>query len=495
MSLATAATGRVPLSSSRAAVLIAAAALLALHGVLNHGFLIVTFDDGPFVSENPLLVPWTWSAAWACVSQFYFHDYLPLPLLSYLVEFQLWGLWPVGYHATNLALHIWTSILVALCCRRALESRVGATWPPADAASAGLWAGMVFALHPVQLEVVSLVAQRKSVLAVLFVMAALLSYQRALRGERGRLAISVLWYACACASKSSVVPFPFLLVLYDRYLGERPVRLLDKLPFLLLALITALLSVLSKADVAIKPPQGGSYLSTALAMSRVAWEYVAALLVPVGLSPSYYYAPQAVFSAWNFAALAGICVAAGALFLLRQRLPLTTFSAAWVAISLLPVSNIVPIAVLRADRYLYLPMVGFALWAGAGLARAGMTTARGRAAGLRAAVPVVACAALGVSSWQYAAVWQDDVAAWTRVVQRHPWNSRAHYLLGIAQSDAGQWPSARLALETSTTIDPTFAEPHRLLADVYRQLGDAPTAAVHEQRWRELTAPRGGARP
>ena len=457
-----------------AGAVIVAASLIALYPVLGNGFLVVGFDDDGFILENPYLGTLTSHNVWACFSRLYLFDYLPLPMLSYLFESVFWGVNPAGYHAVNLLLHIANAILVYAISARALQSQ-----------RAAILAGLIFALHPVQIEVVSVVAQRKTLLATAFLLASLLAYQRCCAGQRHAYAMAVLCYVGACASKSSVVPFPFLLALYDYTFARSRALLRDKLPFLFLAVATTVVSVVSKAgSEVVKAPQGGSYFVAAVAMVRVFWEYLDALLLPLNLSPSYYYSSREVFSLVNWLAVATLIIAVIGALRWRRRMPLTFFFVGWFALSLLPVANIIPIAVLRADRYLYLPMVGFAMWAGAGLAhvQTGSWVAGIRAQRLVAALPFIVVMLLGVLSWRYAYVWRSDVSAWTRVVERHPWNARAHYLLAIAYTHDQLWEPARLHATRSVQIDPGFDRPRALLAEIDRESA-------------EQEAPRGGTQP
>ncbi len=462
-------------------VLVGVASLVALYPVLGNGFLVVAFDDDAFILDNPYLGALTWSNVWACLSRVYLFDYLPLPMVSFLFESVLWGVNPIGYHAVNLLLHIVNALLVYGIAARALGSERG-----------GVFAGLIFALHPVQIEVVSVIAQRKTLLATAFVLGALMAYQRYGEGHKKAYGAAVLCYLAACASKPTVVPFPFLLTLYDYTFVRSRWSLRNKVPFLILALATTAVSIGSKVGSEVmKAPQGGSRFASALMMSRVFWEYLDALLLPLNLSPSYYYSSREVFTPLSWLAAATLLLAIVALVGWRNRLPLTFFFVGWFGLSLLPVANIIPIAVLRADRYLYLPMVGFALWAGAGLAHA----QTGRWASLRrvrrvvSALPWLTVVMLGALSWRYTYVWRSDVTAWTRVVERHPWNARPYCLLGSAYAHRQALEAARLLAARSAEMDTAFDLPHQLLADIYRQLGDEESARAQEQRLRELRGP------
>jgi len=452
--------------------LITFASALALHPVIGNGFLVVTFDDDAFILDNPYLRGLTWDNAWGCVSRFYMFDYLPLPMLSYLLESELWGLAPAGYHAVNLLLHILNAVLVYVVSARALKSQ-----------RAGAFAGLIFALHPVQIECVSVIAQRKTLLATAFLLGSLIAYQRYSGGHRRSYSAACLLYLGACGSKSTVVPFPFLLLLYDYVFQRSRLSLRNKLPFVALALGATWANLASKAgSEVVKASQGGSYFATSLVMSRVLCEYADALLLPFNLSPSYYYSPAEVMSPINWLAGAGVVIGIVAVVRWRNRLPLIFFAVGWVGLSLLPVSNIIPIAVLRADRYLYLPMVGFALSAGAGLAagQERISSCAHRQWALLVTFPCVALLVLGILSWRYAHVWRSDVTAWTCVVERHPWNARARYLLASAYAQRQELHLARkLALE-SLRIDPDFDRPRQLLANISRQLAESGAAGQSE---------------
>jgi hypothetical protein len=437
--------------------LIALAAAVALHPLLGHAFLVVGFDDDAFILDNPLTHVLTWSNAWACVTRSYMYDYLPLPMLSYLAEYALWGTTPAGYHAVNLALHIVTSLLVCALATRLLGR------------SAGLFAGLVFAVHPVQVGPVSIIAQRKTILATAFVVASLIAYDGFRHGRRRAYWFAVFLYACACGSKSSVVTFPLLLLAYDYWFGGRVV-FTDAWPFAALAVARVVIGIQSTLGTAIvKGPHGGTYLTNWLAMSRVLWEYLDALLLPLNLAPSYYYARAGVFGSLYWLAAAALPLTALAVVRWRRRLPLTCFFLTWFFASLLPVSNLVPIAVLRNDSYLYLPMVGFALWAGAGCARAAANPRR-----WVRPLPYAAIALLIILSHRYSAVWHDDVTAWRRVVERNPWSANARALLAVAYEHAGALDSAREAARQALQVDPSLERARALLAELDGPVGIQP---------------------
>lgn len=429
------------------------AGLVALYPVTQNGFLSVGFDDPGFVTGVPTIGPWSWQRVRMCFDRLYLFDYLPLPMLSFLIDYQLWGLDPRGYHWTNLALHLIAALLVQRWVAATLKSRM-----------AGFWAGLVFALHPVQVEAVAVVAQRKTLLSGVFLLLALLAYRRFLETFRGVWNwLGVTAFVAACLSKSSVVPFPLLLVLYD-WLTSRQVHWKGKTPYVIVAAATALASIAAKTGAVIKPPHTESVWSTFLVMARVWWEYVLALFVPVGLSPSYYYRRAEIDSLLHYAAATALVVLTVALWRRRDSMTRTTFWWGWMFVALLPVANVVPIAVIRADRYLYIPMMAFALWVGSWFCSLGQLGWR-----RNTAVTVIVglwCAALGTWSYHYAGVFRDDVRARGYVVERFPWAAPAHYLLARAWAERGEWDQARASALMALDRDPKFAAARELLAQL-----------------------------
>lgn len=446
--------------------------------VLRFPFLQVAFDDPAFVQANPAVGPLTFERLWLCFTQFTLHDYLPVPTLSYLIDFQIWGLWPGGYHLTNVVLHLFTAWAVQFWVRRATGQ------PPAA------WiAGLVFALHPVQVETVATVAQRKTILATLFVTLSLIAYQAWLEDPARRRAYigSVLLYLAACLSKSSVAPFPLLLLWYDRWVAQRAVGWRSKLPYFALAAATAGLSLVPKWGEVVKPPHGGVG-TTALLMARVWWEYLASFFFPLNLSPSYYYRLTDVHSWTSVAALLALAALVVLLALNGRRVPTLAFWLGWTAISLLPVSNVVPLAVVRADRYLYLPMVAFAYWAGLALGSRLSMWFEHRFSVSAPLVGLGMAALAALCSARYLGTFQGDVAARQRAVDRHPWAAPARYLLALAYLEEGNPDAARASALAALEKDAKFARAHELLAHLYGSLGDEERAAFHADAARKLNA-------
>jgi hypothetical protein len=463
-----------------ALVLVAVGTAVTFWPTLDNGFLQIAFDDAIITDTAALHRP-DWSSLRTLATQFIHAHYVPLTMLSLAVDHALWGLEPRGYHLGNVLLHALNAVLVWLFLRRLLVS----AWTTTLAA-------LLFAVHPLQLEAVSLAIQRKTVLSGTAFFLTLLCYQR-WRDDRGRAwyAGAVAAFAAAALAKPAVVTLPLVLWLYEyTFLGR--LRWLDKLPFLAIAAAATAAAVAAHAAVgAVHGVHGGGLIAHVVMTGRVSADYLVAALLPVGLSPIYYYRRALVYQPLNLLALAAVVGLAVAVIAGRRRRPWTFFCLAWLAVTLLPESNVVPLSQLRADRFLYLGMVGIALWLAVGIEALRMPRAHSApfGAGQQVAAPVAGVLlviGLAVATHTSAAVWRSDVTAWTRVVERYPWSATAWLLLGHAHAAAAEPQRAAAAYVVAVERDPELAGAHLALARLAHAGGDTGAADAHLHRYLAL---------
>jgi len=414
--------------------------------------------------------------------------YVPLTLLSLAIDYRVWGLDPFGYHLTNVVLHAITAVLVCIFL-----------WPIMPSIGCATFAALLFAVHPLQLEAVSLAIQRKTVLSGALFFATLIAYQ-AWRRDRHRwqYAAAVAAFAAAAAAKPSVVMLPALLCLYEYTFIDGRVRWRDKVPFVAIAVAAAMAAAAAHAAVgAMHAWHGGTPLAHVIMMARVTTEYLSAAFVPVGLSPIYYYRQGSAFAPVNVLAALILVAFTAWLVVWRRRAPWTFFCFAWFVLALLPESNVVPLAQLRADRFLYLPLLGATVWIAVVLARIQAQQRPSRAIALRA-VPSAAAAALivllALQSRATAPIWRSDVTAWSRVVDCHPWCGTALLLLGHAYRAAGDAAAAEGRYHGALALAPGLADAHVALARLYAERGKADRAETHLRQAMALT-PESGAAP
>jgi hypothetical protein len=462
--------------TAAALVLVAVSAAVTFWPTLDNGFLQIAFDDA-IITDTAALHRLDCSSLRTLATEFIHAHYVPLTMLSLAVDHALWGLEPRGYHLGNVLLHALNAVLVWLFLRRLLVS----AWTTTLAA-------LLFAVHPLQLEAVSLAIQRKTVLSGAAFFLTLLCYQR-WRDDRGRVwyAGAVAAFAAAALAKPAVVTLPLILWLYEyTFLGRR--RWLDKLPFLAIGAAATAAAVAAHAAIgAVHGAHGGGVIAHVIMTGRVSADYLIAALLPVGLSPIYYYRRALVYEPLNLLALLAVVGLAAAVIVGRRRRPWTFFCLAWLALTLLPESNVVPLSQLRADRFLYLGMVGIALWLAVGIEALRIPAIGGAwqpaAARVAGALLVIAFA---VTTHVSAAVWRSDVTAWARVVERHPWSATAWLLLGHAHAAAAEPQRAAAAYVVALERDPELAGAHLALARLAHAGGDTSAADVHLHRYLAL---------
>jgi len=453
--------------------LVAAVTLWTYWPTLRNGFLHIAFDDA-IVTDTAFLDGLGPRHLWAMASEFVHAHWAPLTFLSLALDRHLWGLDPFGYHLTNLLLHTLTAVLVRGLLRPLLPTLGAATL-----------AALVFAVHPVQMEAVTLAIQRKTLLCALFIVVALIAYQRWRGGgRRGWYLAAVAACAAAALAKPLAVVVAPLLWLYEYCFVDGRLRLTDKLPFLLIGAGVSLAAMAAHEAVgAVAALHGGSLATHALAVARATLEYVLAVLLPVGLSPVYYYQRALAFAPLNFAALALVLLVPVWLLRRRRAWPWTFFSAAWFALALLPESNVFPLATLRADRFLYLGMVGVGVWFAIGFE--GLAAAAGRR-GPAVAVAAAVVALLAALTHASAGIWRDDVSAWTRVAERHPWSSLAAVMQGHAYREAGNPSAAEAAYREALRRQPLRTEAYDELGRMLSAQGRTAEAEELQRRRRAL---------
>src|SRR3989441_325892 len=349
----------------------------------------VNLDDNDNFLDNPHYRGLAWThLRWMWTT--HQGHYIPLTWMTLGLDYLLWGMNPVGYHLTSLLLHAANAVVFFFVVRRILTRALPS---PSErgyalAVSAGV-AALGFAIHPLRVESVAWVTERRDVLSGLFYLSAILIYLRACeREERGRgwYWLSVAVFGCALLSKSMVVNLPVVLVILDVYplrrLGgargwwSEPARrvYVEKIPFVLLAAAASAIAVMARFSAHAAVPLAQLSVPGRLAVSAYGLSfYLWKMVVPVNLSPLYELPRTVNPWATPFILSYGLVLALTALVLaLRRRAP--GLPAAWLAyvVILLPVLGIFQGGPqIAADRYTYLAGLGWGILAGAGLLSSG----------------------------------------------------------------------------------------------------------------------------
>jgi tetratricopeptide (TPR) repeat protein len=440
-----------------AALALAALVALAYGAVGGLGF--VNFDDPRYVFQNPHVQRGLTfeGVAWAFTT-FHAGNWHPLTWLSHMLDVELFGLDPGPHHVVNAVLHgVATLLLFGL-----LRSATGRTWPSALVAA-------LFAVHPLHVESVAWISERKDVLSAVFWMLATWAYVRhARRPGAARYAAVAAALALGLMSKPMVVTLPVALLLLDfwplgRISSAAPLRpqalalVREKAPLLALSLASGAVALLAQSrggGVASLPALqasariGNALLSCALYLGKTVW--------PARLAAVYPHPALGAggMPAWAVLASALLAAALTALVLWqRRRRPVLAVGWLWYLVTLLPVIGLVQVGLQgMADRYTYLPLVGIFVALAWLAAEAAEASPRRRVVVATACVGVVlACAAV---SRRQVETWRDSFTLFGHALEVTEGNWLALRNLGIAQQDAGRYAEAIASLERSLRLMP-----------------------------------------
>jgi protein O-mannosyl-transferase len=442
---------------ARALVVLGLVSLTALvfAGVLHLPF--IQFDDAEYVTRNPFLRDGlTWSAAvWAATSA-HAANWHPVTWLSHLIDVSVFGVSARGHHAVNLLLHCANVALLFVL----LDRMTGAPWRSALAT-------VLFALHPLRVESVAWVSERKDVLSAFFWLATTLAYAGWIRERtRARYAGLLVLFALGLASKQMLVTLPFTLLLLDAWpLGRidlaRPTwrmvrpRVREKLPLFGLSFAAAATTfVVQRQAGAARPMAEYSFLQRLENAGVSVLAYLGDTVWPASLAVFYPH-PDTPLSfsrlAGSLALLAAITAVA---WWARRRQPSLIVGWLWFLGTLVPVLGLVQVGnQARADRYTYVPSIGLAIilaWAipGARLGSRGVRLAWSAAA----ALVVAALAALTVRQIGF---WKDDRTLFEHALRVTERNWLSETAIGMELEREGDVAGAISRYERALAIRPS----------------------------------------
>ncbi len=415
------------------------------------------WDDAANLLNNDSWRGLSWTnLKWMWVTRHY-GPWQPLSWLSWALDFKLWGLNAEAFRRTNILLHALTASVFFLVCRRLLPREKSSVYGAAGAA-------LIFALHPLRVESVVWITERRDVLSGFFSLLSIWLY------VENKKKMSLLPFACAVLSKgTAVATLPFLFVIDVAVLRQNARKSVESLlPHAAIGLFAACknLGGFSSGDLhAVNLPLFDRIL---VALSG-AWFYLSKTLLPVDLSP-YYALPlngDGIRQVSYPGALLALLVT-GAVFHKRVR--------AWAVpvwfsylLALAPVSGLLQNGrQSAADRYSYLACMPFAVLFGFALCRL-----RRRTAGVILSVLAMSMAVLTINQSK---IWRDDVALWSRAVTVQPDAYLPNSNLSVALLVAGRGDAAVPFLEKAAELEPRDAEARVNLAALVAGRGDAARA-------------------
>ena len=433
------------------ALVLAAVTILVYQPSWNGGFL---WDDDVYITNNELLTaPDGLRRIWFSLDSP--SQYFPLVYTTFRIEHGLWGLNSTGYHWGNLVLHVANALLVWLVLARL---KVPGAW----------LAGAIFALHPVQVESVAWITERKNVLMGFFFLLTLLAWIAFVDGKTKRrwvfygLAVTLYLFALSAKTTACTVPAALFLILWLQHKPIEWKRIIQIIPFLVLGVAMGVLAMwweryhqgTSRAVFTFLSP-----IERVLVASRAIWFYLSKLIWPSNLTfiyPRWDIAPTHLLNyAWL---LATVIVCAGIYFLRRYVGRSFEVAAAFFLATLSPVLGFIMLYTFRytfvADHYQYLACMGPIALASAGLVNFADTFKNSRSLIRGAALCVVAL--LATLTWRQAAMYGNIETLWRTTLARNPSCWMAHNNLGIVLFGRGQLDDAIAHYRTTLEMQPDF---------------------------------------
>jgi hypothetical protein len=448
-------------AAALAAVAVFVVAFLTHASALRFEFL-TSWDDPTYVVENPWIRGLTAENLSFVFTRPYFANYLPLHLVSYMVDYSLWGLSPFGFHLQSVLLHAVNAVLALLVVRRLFGSLALASI-----------AALLYAVHPAHVEAVAWVSIRKDLLSTAFLLLTLLFYLAATDRPKLRpvpFAASVLCFVLGLLSKVSIAALPAFLLVLDVFpragARRRPWKeaVLSKVPYGIAALV--LVYVNNLAQVKAQAAYAQDPLRYLMVKGHAVWNYLSLLTgIPPG-RPIYDTPEFAVDPPRVAIELAGLVLLPLVFWIAERRgwRPLS-WAAAWILILLLP-AILFPLVTYMADRYLYAPSLGFcwALAAGILAVASRVSSATAVRAAVAAGLTALPLALFTARTLQAMPVWRNSETLWTHAIQRSR-DFRARNNLAQVRLGQKRYDDAERLYREASAVDNIVS--HQGLATVY----------------------------
>ncbi len=462
-------------------VMLVAAVVVAYEPMRHNDF--ISYDDPHYVTGNPHITGGLTakSVIWAFTNPHY-HMYHPLTSLSHMLDCELFGLEPLWHHADSLLFHALNTLLLFWVVKR----MTGAVWPSAFVAA-------IFALHPLQVDSVAWVSERKSVLSGFFwilTMAVYLRYSE--RPTLGRYVLVIIVYVLALMSKPVVITLPFVLLLLDYWpLGrlrtrsaenEEPGKLryrqfstgrlvMEKLPlFILSAILSVITFVVQRIGGAVSPLAmipvkyriANVFLAYLKYIEKFIWPHKLAIFYP-------HPANRIPMVTAGICALVFIIISVRC-FQLGRRKKYLAVGWLWFVGMLVPVIGIVQVgAQAMADRYMYIPMIGLLIMIAWGADEASAKL-RYRTILLTLSAAVVLFAAV-LGTRHQLGYWQNDFTLSEHTLEVTEDNAIIHNTYGVVLHNAGRVDEALIHLQKAVEIIPTYSKARYNLAMLHFEQG------------------------
>ena len=440
----------------------------------------INYDDPRYVYENTKITEGLsiTGVVWA-FTHIHSMNWHPLTTISHMLDCQLYGLKAGWHHFTNVLLHCIAVILLFI----GLLQMTGAFWRSAFVAA-------VFAIHPLRVESVAWIAERKDVLSGVFFMLTLLAYVYYVRSPRITRYLAVVFvFACGLMSKPMLVTLPFVLLLLDywpldRIKGQVSKRVLEKIPLIALSAVSSIATLVAQKgavgyteELPVLERFNNAVVSYVLYIWQMLW--------PVDLAVFYPH-PENRLPLWeiSFSLLLLLCTTVVAIALRKQR-PYLITGWLWYLGTLVPVIGLVQVGWQgRADRYTYLPQIG--LYIAITWALTDLTTLWRHQRTILSTAALLTIGLLSRDAWAQTWYWRDSETLFKHALAVTTNNDVAENNLGIVLLQRGQVNEAISLLQSAVDLRPDNSPAHENLAKAFLQKGQVTDALFHYRKLLEL---------
>ncbi|OQA18426.1 MAG: TPR repeat-containing protein YrrB [bacterium ADurb.Bin363] len=422
------------------------------------------WDDDMFVTKNIKIQTLSLESIKSIFTVPFHQVYIPLVLLSYAVEYHFFKLNPFIYHTTNLVFHLLNCILVFWFLYKLTNKIIPS-----------LLASILFGIHPLHVESVAWISERKDVISTFFFMGTLIYYlYYKINQNKKFYYISLLIFILSFLAKPSFFTVPFILILCDYFLGEKSLRkiLLNKIPFLLLALLFTSIVLLCITD---ELPVNTSRLNNILIATHGLLFYITKTIYPVKLSPVYPPPEKGILHtpAFLLSPLVVLILAGGTFALLKYSKKIILFGTMFFLITISPtISMVHNYNFIANDHYMYIPSIGLFYMIGEAFNWLYFTkfTSSRKAKIILTSILTLIIITISFLTWERCKIWKDSMTLWNDTIKNYK-SATAHNNRGLAYEALGESDKALNDFTKTLEIDPTYIEAYINRGNIYFHKG------------------------
>jgi Flp pilus assembly protein TadD len=439
-------------------------------------FDFVNYDDNDYVTANPHVLNGLTADAvsWALATG-YFGNWNPLTWLSYMLDRQLFGLTPAGFHLTNLIFHIANTLLLFFV----LKQMTSALWQSAFAAA-------LFALHPLHVEAVAWVSGRKDVLSTFFWILTIWAYaQYVKKPVAARYLLTLLVFMLGMMAKPMLITLPFVFLLLDYWPLERKISrrlVVEKIPFIILAAVFSVIAFFTQRNLGALPKFTELNLKFRIYNSLISYvKYIEKMFWPSRLTAFYPHPLENVSVLYAVISAVFLLLITIVVIRLAKNHRYLVTGWFWYLGTLVPVIGIIQVGgFARADRYTYITLTGLFIIIAWSLPEI-LSKLLYRKIVLGISM-VIVLTTLGICAHRQTSYWKNSITLFSHALEVTQNNWLAYDNLGYAYNDVGRSAEAMENFSKAIRIAPDYAEAYTNLGIVYAKLGRLQDAIDEHQQ-------------